>query len=161
MSYEDMGNTVFVEMSKHSNQPVPWYQGQADATLAGMGAAMVFLRHTGIRDDAALRQMSADDQRNSLIVEMDGQTGQGRALQGFSTLGLVLIALGRHLGPPRPDGGSCVPTPRTRPPAPPAAAASPRSGRQAARRHRCGRVRPRRRRRGGQHPAGSGRRWRA
>ena len=97
MSYEDMRNTLIVEMSEHSNQPVPWYQGQDDATLGGMGAAMVFLRHTGIRDDAALRQMSADDQRNTLIVEMDGQTGQGRALQGFSTLDLVLIALGSDL----------------------------------------------------------------
>ena len=97
MSYEDMRNTVIVEMSTHSNQPVPWYQGQDDATLAGMGAAMVFLRHTGIRDDAALRQMSADDQRNTLIVEMDVQTGQGRALQGFSTFDLVLIALGSDL----------------------------------------------------------------
>ena len=97
MSYEDMRNTLIVEMSKHSNQAVPFYQGQDDATLGGMGAAMVFLRHTGIRDDAALRQMSADDQRNTLIVEMDAQTGQGRALQGFSTLDLVLIALGSDL----------------------------------------------------------------
>jgi len=97
MSYEDMRNTLIVEMSTHSNQTVPWYQGQDDATLGGIGAAMVFLRHTGIRDDAALRQMSADDQRNTLIVEMDVQTGQGRVLQGFSTLDLVLIALGSDL----------------------------------------------------------------
>lgn len=97
MSYEDMRNTLIVEMSKHNNQPVGWYQGQDDATLGGMGAAMVFLRHTGIRDDAALLQMSADDQRNTLIVEMDAQTGQGRALQAFSTLDLVLIALGSDL----------------------------------------------------------------
>ncbi len=94
MTYEDMRNTLIVEMTKHSNQPTPWYQGQDDATLAGMGAAMVFLRDTGIRDDATLRQMSADDQRNTLIVELDAQTGQGRALQAFSTLDLVLIALG-------------------------------------------------------------------
>jgi hypothetical protein len=97
MSYEDMRNTLIVELSKHSNQAVPWYQGQDDATLGGMGAAMVFLRHTGIRDDAALRQMSADDQRNTLIVEMGAQTGQGHVLQGFSTLQLVLIALGSDL----------------------------------------------------------------
>jgi len=97
MSYEDMRNTLIVEMSEHSNQTVPWYQGQDDATLGGMGAAMVFLRHTGTRDDAALRQMSAADQRNTLIVEMDAQTGQGRVLQGFSTLDLVLIALGSDL----------------------------------------------------------------
>ena len=97
MTYEDMRNTLIVEMSKHSNQPVAFYQGQDDWALGGMGAAMVFLRHTGIRDDAALRTMSADDQRNTLIVEMGAQTGVGRALQGFSTLDLVLIALGSDL----------------------------------------------------------------
>ena len=97
MSYEDMRNTLIVEMSEHSNQPVSWYQGQDDATLGGMGAAMVFLRHTGIRDDVALRLMSADDQRNTLIVEMDAQTAQGSVLQVFSTLDLVLIALGSDL----------------------------------------------------------------
>jgi len=84
MSFE-MRNTLIVEMSKHSKQPVPFYQGQDDATLGGMGAAMVLLRHTGIRDDAALRQMSADDHRNTLIVEMDAQTGQGRDPQGVPT----------------------------------------------------------------------------
>jgi CubicO group peptidase (beta-lactamase class C family) len=97
MSYEDMRNTLIVELSKHSNQSIGFYQGQDDWTLGGMGAAMVFLRHTGIRDDAALRQMSADDQRNTLIVEMGAQTGQGRELQAFTTLELVLIALGSDL----------------------------------------------------------------
>ena len=37
MLYEDMRNTLIVEMSKHSNQTVPWFQGQDDATLAGRG----------------------------------------------------------------------------------------------------------------------------
>ncbi len=97
MSYEDMRNTVIVEMSQHSNQSIGWFQAQDDATLGGMGAAMVFLLNTGIRDVPALRTMSADDQRNTLIVELDAQTGQGRALQAFSTLDLVLIALGSDL----------------------------------------------------------------
>ena len=94
MTYEDMRNTLIVEMTKHSNQPTPWYQGQNDADLAGMGAAMVFLRHTGIRDDAALRQMSVDDQRNTLIVELGAQTRLGRELQGLTNLQLVRTALG-------------------------------------------------------------------
>jgi len=36
---------------------------------------MVFLRETGIRDDAALAAMSADDQRNTMIVKIGAQTG--------------------------------------------------------------------------------------
>ncbi|GAB3678766.1 serine hydrolase domain-containing protein [Angustibacter aerolatus] len=97
MSYEDMRNTLIVELSNRTSQGVPFFQGLDDTELAGAGGALVFLRHTGIRDDAALRAMSADDQRNTLIVEMDLQTGQGQALQGFSTLDLVLVALGSDL----------------------------------------------------------------
>ncbi len=92
MTYEDMRNTLIVELTKHSNQTN--YQTYDNATLAGMGAAMVFFRRTGIRDDAALRTMSADDQRNTLIVEMGGTTGVGATLQALSTFDLALIALG-------------------------------------------------------------------
>jgi hypothetical protein len=38
--------------------------------------------------------MSVDDQRNTFIVEMDGQTHLGARLQGLSNLDLVLTALG-------------------------------------------------------------------
>ena len=55
---------------------------------------MVALRQAGIRDDAALRVMSADDQRNTLIVELDAQTKRGQALQGLSNLELVQTLLG-------------------------------------------------------------------
>ncbi|GAB2829821.1 hypothetical protein [Lentzea nigeriaca] len=92
MSDDDMRNTLIVEMTAHSNQND--YQAYNDADLAGVGAVMVFLRETGIRDDAALRHMSADDQRNTAIVELDAQTGRGRALQGLSNLDLALTALG-------------------------------------------------------------------
>ena len=65
-----------------------------DADLEGVGAVMVLLRHAGIRDDAALRQMSADDQRNTLVVELDAQTRLGRELQGLSNLDLARTLLG-------------------------------------------------------------------
>jgi hypothetical protein len=48
----------------------------------------------GIRDDATLREMSSDDQRNTLIVELDTQTRLGASLQGLSNLELALIPLG-------------------------------------------------------------------
>ncbi len=92
MTHDDMRNTLIVELTNHSNQRD--YQAFDNLTLAGMGAAMVYLRVTGSRDDATLRTMSADDHRNTVIVELDAQTGQGRALQAFSTLDLALIALG-------------------------------------------------------------------
>ncbi|MDX3661224.1 hypothetical protein PV646_28300 [Streptomyces sp. ID05-26A] len=90
MSRDDMRNTLIVVMTSLSNQND--YQAYNDADLAGAGAVMVFLRETGIRDDAALKTMSADDQRNVAIVELHAQTG--RNLQGLSNLDLALTALG-------------------------------------------------------------------
>jgi len=95
MSNSDMRNTLIVELTKHSNQTD--YQRFDDDTLAGMGAVMVFLREGHLRDDAALSTMSSDDQRNTLIVELDGETHAGRALQGFGDLDLVRIGLGSDL----------------------------------------------------------------
>jgi hypothetical protein len=95
MSNDDMRNTLIVELTKHSHQAD--YQRFDDDTLAGMGAVMVFLREGHLRDDAGLSTMTADDQRNTLIVELDGQTHVGRALQGFDNLDLVRIGLGSDL----------------------------------------------------------------
>jgi hypothetical protein len=91
---DDIRNTLIVEMAAHSNQPVASYQALNDADLAGAGAVMVFLLRGGIRDAAALRTMSADSQRNTAIVEIDGQTGFGQSLQELNNLDLVKTALG-------------------------------------------------------------------
>lgn len=95
MTHDEMRNTLIVEMTGHSTQTD--YQGYDNDRLAGVGAVMVFLRSFGIRDDAALRAMSADDQRNTAIVELAAQTGAGATLQGFGNLDLALIALGSDL----------------------------------------------------------------
>jgi hypothetical protein len=92
MSAEDQRNTLIVELAKHSNQSN--YQAFDNFALAGMGAVMVFLRETGIRDDAGLKAMSADDQRNTLIVEMNATTGLGSRLQGLRNIDLVSLGLG-------------------------------------------------------------------
>jgi hypothetical protein len=92
MSNEDQRNTLIVELAAHSNQSN--YQSFDDYALAGMGAVLVFLRGTGIRDDSGLKRMSADDQRNTLIVEIGAQTGLGSRLQGLINMDLVRLALG-------------------------------------------------------------------
>jgi len=94
MSPDDQRNTLIAELAAHSSRPLGVLQGMNDFDLAGAGAAMVFLQGAGIRDDAALRTMSLDDQRNTLIVEIDGQTHLGSRLQGLRTLDLVLAGLG-------------------------------------------------------------------
>lgn len=96
MSREDRRNTLIVVLTSLSNQSN--YQSFDNATLAGMGAVMVCLREARIRDEAGLRTMSADDQRNTLIVEMAAQTGATVArLQALTNLELVRVALGSDL----------------------------------------------------------------
>jgi len=92
MSSEDQRNTLIVELTNRSNQSN--YQSFNNWDLAGAGAILVFLREAGIRTDVALKQMSADDQRNTMIVEMNSQTGLGRRLQGLTNMNLVRLALG-------------------------------------------------------------------
>ena len=94
MSHEDQRNTLIVELVGHTNQSVQHFQALDDAALAGTGAVMVYLHQSGIRTDAALKTMSDDDQRNTLIVAIDAQTHQGSALQGLSNLDLVRAGLG-------------------------------------------------------------------
>ena len=92
MSFDDMRNTLIVELTGRTNQTD--YQSYDDHRLAGAGAVLVAMRHMGIRTDAQLRTMSADDMRNTLIVELDAQTHTGRALQGLDDLALAKVALG-------------------------------------------------------------------
>jgi len=92
MSADDQRNTLIVELSGRTGQSN--LQSFDDATLAGMGAALVFLRQAKIRTDAELKTMTADDQRNTLIVEIAGQTGRGSELQDLSTMQLVWLGLG-------------------------------------------------------------------
>jgi hypothetical protein len=96
MSTEDHRNTLIVEMTKHSNQTN--YQSYDNARLEGAGAVMTLLRRARIRDDESLKRMSAEDQRNTLIVELGKQTKQKHApLQALSNMNLVLTALGVEL----------------------------------------------------------------
>ena len=56
---------------------------------------MVFLRVGGVRNDADLKKMTMDDQRNTTIVEIERQTHLGiHKLQGLRTMDLVATALG-------------------------------------------------------------------
>jgi hypothetical protein len=92
MSHDAMRNTLIVELTNRTNQNN--YQGYDNDTLAGIGAVLVYLRVSGIRDDAALKTMSADDMRNTLITVLAAETGQGVYLQALSNMDLVLVGLG-------------------------------------------------------------------
>lgn len=90
---DNQRNTLIFQLATHSNQNN--YQAFNDFDLAGMGAALVFLRASGIRSDSDLKKMSADDQRNTLIVEIGAQTHiEGHKLQGLKNMDLIRLALG-------------------------------------------------------------------
>lgn len=94
MSTDDRRNTLIVELSKRTNQPVPHYQGMDDATLAGAGATLLFLRAIQARTDDQLRTISDDDQRNLMIIALNAQTGApGPDLQARTNTDLVLLGL--------------------------------------------------------------------
>jgi hypothetical protein len=108
MTNDEQRNTLIVALHNLSNQSIEHYQGMNDDTLAGVGAVLAFLRQSGIRNDNDLKKMSADDQRNTLIVELDGQTKLGGStLQGMSNIELVLLGAGKP-GPGSLNQGSFV-----------------------------------------------------
>jgi hypothetical protein len=92
MSDEDQRNTLIVELTGRSNQSN--FQSFNDHELAGMGAVLVFLRGARIRTDQQLKTMSADDQRNTLIVEIGAQIRRGSELQGLINMDLIRLGLG-------------------------------------------------------------------
>jgi hypothetical protein len=92
MSPDGQRNTLITELVGRTNQPLDHFQVMDDAALAGAGAVLVFVREAGIRDDAAIRTMSDDDLRNTLIVEIASLTGRSD-LQALSNRELVQLGL--------------------------------------------------------------------
>jgi len=94
MTVDDRRNTLIVELSNRTNQSVAHYQAMDDYALAGVGAVLVYLRSSRIRSDHDLKAMSDEDMRNTLLVELDMQTGLGSRLQSLRNMDLVRLGLG-------------------------------------------------------------------
>ena len=95
MSAGDQRNTLITELANRTKSTVGYYQSLRDPELAGAGALLLYLRETGSRTDPQLKTMSADDMRNTVIVEVAAQTGRGRNLQALSNIDLVKLVLER------------------------------------------------------------------
>jgi hypothetical protein len=93
MPGEDQRNTLIVELANRTRDGVSFYQGLNDRELAGAGALLVYLRLARSRTDAQIKTMSADDMRNTVIVEMNAQVHR-TDLQTLTNLQLALTALG-------------------------------------------------------------------
>lgn len=95
MSHEDRRNTLITELAGRTRDTAGHYQSLNDSDLAGAGSLLVYLRGTGSRSDQQIKTMSADDMRNTVIVEVGAQTGGGGNLQALSNRQLIQLVLGR------------------------------------------------------------------
>jgi len=93
MSPEDWRNTLITELAGRTRDTGGYYQSLNDADLAGAGALLVYLRKTGSRTDQQIKTMSADNMRNTVIVEVGAQTNRGRDLQALSNMDVVRLLL--------------------------------------------------------------------
>jgi hypothetical protein len=108
MSSEDRRNTLITELANRTKDAVSYYQSLNDTNLAGAGALLVSLRESRSRTDPQIKTMSADDMRNTVIVEVNVRTGRSiRDLQALSNMNLAKLV-----------GLKAAPTTST-PPAPP------------------------------------------
>lgn len=94
MSSEDKRNTLIVVLSDNTNQNVGYFQGLDTESLIGKGAVIAFLKETWIHDVNKLKEMTDDNQRNTLIVLNNNHTDiEVSKLQGMSNKENVQIGL--------------------------------------------------------------------
>ncbi len=74
MEPESKRNTLIVEMSKHSDQPVGHFQGCDNEALVAKAAVAVFLIKAGLADATQLKRQSDETQRKTLINANPGHT---------------------------------------------------------------------------------------
>ena len=90
----DQRNTLITELVGRTKDTVGHYQSLNDANLAGAGALLVYLRGTSSRTDQQIKTMSADDMRNTVIVEAGAQTRNcGGNLQALSNIDVMKLVL--------------------------------------------------------------------
>ena len=105
LSPEDQRNNLIFMLDENSNHPAAYFQGFSrdndNVDLVGKGAVVVFLLRAGIRDDAALKNMTDADQRNALIDANIKHTGRPKAeLEGMKNQRLVQMGLEWFNRPP-------------------------------------------------------------
>ena len=92
MNRDEKRNTLIVEMENHSNLRTRALQDKNDEQLATMAVAVIFLRDNRYRTKSQLNRMSDDDQRNTMIVEVNKKAGTPvKKLQGMTNQQIARI----------------------------------------------------------------------
>ena len=93
MSYDDMRNTLIVEMNSKSNQTISSLQAMDDEELAWGALMYNFLLNAGIETSSQLASMSFDDFRNTVIsVNQQNTSYSVSTLQGYENAKNLNIA---------------------------------------------------------------------
>jgi hypothetical protein len=97
MTPEDKRNTLITELANRTKSPVSYYQSLNNNDLAGAGALLVSLRASGTRTDQQIKAMSAEDLRNTVVVEANVRTNRGiGALQALSNMDMAKLIVKRR-----------------------------------------------------------------
>jgi hypothetical protein len=97
-------NGLISNLTNRTRDTVSFYQSLNDGDLAGVGALLVYLRGTRRWNDQTIKTWSADDMRNTVIVEVAGQTGRPVPdLQALSNADLIQLVPGERFFRYRPD----------------------------------------------------------
>jgi hypothetical protein len=94
MNADETRNTLIELLTRHTKQPVEYFQGLQDDDLVGKGAVVAFLREAGVAGKYQFQNMTDDDERNNLIWQCHENTDYSVAfLQGKTSKELIPIAL--------------------------------------------------------------------
>jgi hypothetical protein len=97
MTSADMRRAAIDALASLTSQPATHFQSMSDDDLAGAAGVLVFLRETRARTDEQLKTITADDQRNLMIVAVGPQTGRTQEeLQRTENIRLCAAALGGY-----------------------------------------------------------------
>lgn len=70
MSHEDERNTLITELDLFTSESTESLQSRQDFDLVELASVTIFLREAHIRTEADLTELSADEQRNTLITQL-------------------------------------------------------------------------------------------
>ena len=84
LSMDDKRNITIIEMHKHSNKPIVFFQAMNNLELIGNGWVAAVLIKRKYRTPGEMKNISPGDQRNTLIVEINKR--QGKAIPYLQSL---------------------------------------------------------------------------
>lgn len=97
MSSADRRNTLITELANRTKDAVSYYQSLNDTDLAGVGALLVFLRESRSRTDQQIKTMSANEMRNTVIVEVNIRTNRSlNDIQALTNMNMARLVIKRR-----------------------------------------------------------------